>query len=125
MHPGFFKDLEVSEDYEPMKNFVPGFRDNLVLLVCSFFNGADLFHVLSRLNWKTRNALPKAGLVDQEKMLTVKPTDNLDNIMTKIKYGLSLANTVNFCFNGTFTSERDLITDYYNLIFGAICGFNE
>ena len=58
-------------------------------------------------------------------MLTVKPNKDLDDLISKIKYGLELANTVNFNLKGTFTRLRDPITDYYTLIFGVICGLNE
>jgi hypothetical protein len=126
LHPSFFKGGEATTDcYEPLRDFKPGFRDNFVLLVCSFFSGPDVFHVLARLNKKTRENLLISGLVDQEKMLTVKPNKDFDDLIGKIKYGLQLADTINFNFNGTLKSESDPVAKYYTLIFGAICALNE
>ena len=69
--------------------------------------------------------MPQSGLLDQEKMIVVKPVVDFEDLIRKIKYGLKLANTITFHFKGTFTSDRDPITDHYNLIFGAVCLLNE
>ena len=69
-HPSFFSNVNLNDSLQPpLTSFDPGFKKNFILLVFSHFNGADLFHVLSRLNKKLRSELPEAGLLDQEKVL--------------------------------------------------------
>ena len=64
-HPSFFTGGDLSDSLQPpLTSFDPGFKKNFILLVFSHFNGADLFHVLSRLNKKLRSELPEAGLLD-------------------------------------------------------------
>ena len=67
-HPSFFTDVNLNDpgnpSNSPITQFDPGFKKNFILLVFSNFNGADIFHVLSRLNKKLRHELPDAGLLD-------------------------------------------------------------
>ena len=45
---------------------------HFLLMVFSFLPGPDLFHRIAVLNSKLRKEIPKSGLLDQEKELTLK-----------------------------------------------------
>ena len=82
-------------------------RDTFIHTVASHFNGADIFHVFARLSSKLRKQLPQSYLLDQEKTLTVQSLVDKENLVQKMKYGLRLADTINFQFRGTFANEND------------------
>ena len=67
-HPSFFSGVDREDKGQkidsPFSNFKPVFKWNYMLLVFSYFNGSDLFHVFSRLSTKVREELPKSGFLD-------------------------------------------------------------
>jgi hypothetical protein len=68
------KDIVAGEEVESFfERFDKGrLRFNIMLMVISNFNGSDLLHVFARLNKNLRKEMPKAGLLDQEKLIRVK-----------------------------------------------------
>ena len=43
----------------------------VIMLISNFFSGADLYHVISRLNKRIREKLPGSEHLDQQKVLKV------------------------------------------------------
>jgi hypothetical protein len=73
--PSFFKDADqtlVNGEESFFNKFDKGFKHNYLLMVISYFNGSDLFHVFGRLSKEIREELPSSGLLDQEKSLRVR-----------------------------------------------------
>ena len=48
----------------PLGQWTPILKRNLLSLVFSFFNGADLLHTIALLSKDTRESLPGSGLLD-------------------------------------------------------------
>jgi hypothetical protein len=85
---------------------MPGFRHHFMLMVFSHFNGSDVFHTFARLNKSIREEIPKAGLLDQDKVLRLNKNAPKINLIKNISYGLSLANNVEFTFDNESNSDR-------------------
>jgi hypothetical protein len=62
-----------------------------MLIIFSYLSGADLYHKVSLLNKGIRHSLPKAGLMDQVKLLSYKEAPKS---YSYLKYALSLVNVV-------------------------------
>ena len=82
--PSFFTDIVQAEPNDKksfFEKFDKGFRHNYMLMVMSFFNGSDLYHIFARLNKKIREELPEAGLL--EKSAEESLLKNISNLMAK------------------------------------------
>lgn len=123
--PSFFTQIKEGEVHEsPFGGFAPGFKHNFMLMVFSYFNGSDIFHVFSLLNKSIRDELPTSGLLDQEKILRVKLQPAHKELMNHIAYGLKLADTVDFVYNESVTSTLGKGALYMQMI-ACIVGLNK
>ena len=89
-----------------------------MLTIMSYFPGTDLLHGFSRLSKNVRAMIPNSGLLDQEKMIAVKPRPYYDSLTDKMasnmnfelltkymQHALRIATKIRICI-------RDY--DYYN-----------
>jgi hypothetical protein len=86
--------------------FGPGLKTNLLLTIFSFFNGADLYHVMSRLNKKLRLKMSGSGLLDQEKVIVIKQGLNIRKLGANISYAFSLIDRLDFILTGKFSIQK-------------------
>ena len=88
---------------EHTDQFGPGLKTNLILTVFSFFNGADLYHVMSRLNKKLRKKMAGSGLLEQEKVIVIKQGLSVIKLGAHIAYAFSLVDRLDFVFSSKYT----------------------
>ena len=69
-------------------------------MVCSFLPGSDIFHKIAVLNKELRGDLPKSGLLDQERELSLRVHSKRQGSRTAQSkdfiYGFRLATVINF-----------------------------
>jgi len=118
--PSFFN-KESSEPLLPFNVRKRGLKHHLMLTVMSHFSGSDVFHIFARLSRSIRAELPTAGLLDQEKVIRMKRDASFINLIKKIKYGVSLVDTVDFLFEDKKIENQDRL--YFSVI-SAICSAN-
>jgi len=92
-------DTENLQINEQASSYVVSYPESpdLRMVTFSFLSGCDLFHKIALTCTSIRKHLPKAGLLDQVKVVTIKaPTDNIPDRLPleSFKYALSLADSI-------------------------------
>ncbi len=75
---------------------------NLRLLTFSYLPGCDLFHKIALTSKSIRKKLPKSGLLDQVKVITIKESKDSSTILLSFEsflYAWDLANSIQLQMN--------------------------